>query len=267
MRDTHIHIEDLPYNMDTVEEYAGAAASMGLEEIWLLEHSYRFCEFAQAYSGVRRFNEHQARWAEKRVGTRPLAGFLKMMEEASRRQFPVKVLFGLECCYLEEHEDLIRSAALGRGFDFLLGSVHHIDGFAYDFDWSVGVWEKCDVDAVVRRYFEISERLVKSGIFDGIAHPDCFKLYGFLPSFDLVPSYVSLAKLLYSAGMFAENNSGVFRRERLPGGRFCGDLGLDPAFLKVLVSEGVTVNTASDAHSPKDVGKFIGELARDIAAV
>lgn len=145
-----------------------------------------------------------------------------------------------------------------QGFDFLLGSVHFAGDFA--FDHTAEHWEGLDVDEIFRTYFEDSLSLAKSGLFTGIGHPDHLKLFGHRPSFSLVEYYEKLACELEKAGMYADQNSGAFRR--------CpetGELGMNPELLRALVRHNVRIVTSSDAHRPEDVGFMIRELGEAVA--
>jgi histidinol-phosphatase (PHP family) len=134
-----------------------------------------------------------------------------------------------------------------------LGSIHFVDNFA--FDHKAGHWAGLDVDKIYRRYFEDSVSLAKSGIFDGIGHPDAIKLFGHKPSYSLSGYYESLAKELAKSNMYADQNSGVARR--------CPEtssLGMDAELLRILKKYHVKIITSSDAHCPEDVGYKIKEL-------
>jgi histidinol-phosphatase (PHP family) len=120
-------------------------------------------------------------------------------------------------------------------------------------------WDGVDVDKAYHRYFEISIDLAKSGIYSGIAHPDCIKLFGHKPSFSLIEYYDQLASALAINNMYAEQSSGAYRR--------CpetAELGMDIGLIKSLKSHKVKIQTASDAHCPKDVGLYIAELERNL---
>ncbi len=111
------------------------------------------------------------------------------------------------------------------------------------------------MDKIYRRYFEDSVSLAKSGIFDGIGHPDAIKLFGHKPSYSLSGYYESLAKELAKSNMYADQNSGVARR--------CPEtssLGMDAELLRILKKYHVKIITSSDAHCPEDVGYKIKEL-------
>ena len=103
-----------------------------------------------------------------------------------------------------------------------------------------------------RRFFELSIQLASCGVFDGLAHPDSLKLFGHLTSCSLEPYYKRLAAALAQSGMYAEQNSGIFRRH---GAR----LGMEPPLLQEMKRIGVRIQTASDAHHPSEVGLGIQE--------
>ena len=42
MTDVHIHIERGPYTREWISRFADQAVKADLDEIWLLEHSFRF---------------------------------------------------------------------------------------------------------------------------------------------------------------------------------------------------------------------------------
>ena len=50
MTDVHIHIERGPYTREWISRFADQAVKAGLDEIWLLEHSFCFRKFAPCMS-------------------------------------------------------------------------------------------------------------------------------------------------------------------------------------------------------------------------
>lgn len=98
--------------------------------------------------------------------------------------------------------------------------------------------------------------MAKSGLFDGIGHPDAIKLFGHRPSYPLTGYYESLAEELSKSNMYADQNSGAARR--------CPEtatLGMDKELLGILKRNNVKIITSSDAHCPEDVGYKIKELS------
>lgn len=114
-------------------------------------------------------------WFRRVGGVKKLSEYLELIERVRNENYPVKIKFGLEVCYFKEHEALTAELCRDKGFDFLLGSMHFVDDFA--FDHSAEHWQGPDVDRIYRRYFEDSVSLAKCGIFDGIGHPDTIKSF------------------------------------------------------------------------------------------
>lgn len=92
-----------------------------------------------------------------------------------------------------------------KNLDFILGSVHFIDDFA--FDYKEEHWNGVYVDKMYQRYFETSLDLINCGIYKEIAHPDCIKVFGHTPSFSLDEYYEKLAQALSENNMYAEQNN------------------------------------------------------------
>ncbi len=253
MVDGHIHIERGEYTYEWVNQFVNKAVEKQLDEIWLLEHCYRFEEFVPMYDSVCAYSNYIDTWFHRKAGVLKLEKYLSLIKQIRNNQFPVKIKFGLEICYFKEFEDLVVELTKDKDLDFLLGSVHFVDNFA--FDHMVEHWNGINVDEIYHRYFETSVSLAQSGIYDGIAHPDAIKLFGHKPSYSLTEYYNSLAKELYKNDMYAEQNSGVFRR--CPN---TATLGMDEEMLKIMINNNVKIITASDAHCPEDVGDRILEL-------
>jgi histidinol-phosphatase (PHP family) len=243
MIDCHIHIERGTYSLNWINEFVQVAVDKGIREIWLLEHCYRFREFLPMYESVCTHSEYINKWFHRKAGALELSDFLRLIDIVRQRQYPVDIKFGLEICYFKDFEELVYDETKGKGLDFLVGSVHFVDDFAYDH--KAEHWDGVNVDEVYRRYFETSIDLAKSGIYDGIAHPDCIKLFGQKPSFSLNVYYDKLAESLAKSNMYAEQNGGAYRR--------CPDtteLGMNTGMIKAMKNHGVRILTASDAHCP-----------------
>lgn len=260
MIDGHIHIEAGEYTKEWIDEFVDKAIEMNMEEIWLLEHSYLFNEYVPMYDSVRTYSDYIIKWFERRAGIKDLDSFLRLADEIRKKNYPIRIKFGLEVCYFEDSEDFIYDIAKNKELDFWLGSVHYADRFAYDH--ILDLWENEEVDKVYKDFFERSINLAKSGLFSGLAHPDCIKLFGHLASFSLEDYYEELAKALNMNSMYAEENSGIARR--------CpqtASLGMHEDLIKALKRYKVEIITASDAHSPKDVGDKIEFMERKLNGI
>ena len=227
MRDVHVHFlhgNPVGYNIEFFEGFIKVAQDAGLDEIYMLEHTHQFTEFERVYEPIKAYNDFQNNWITKRMN-----GSI---------------------------DEYIRFILHKYDFDFLTGSVHWIDGWGFDHPGQKEIWESKNIEEVYKRYYNIMFQLCDSGLFNGLAHPDSIKCFGYKPDIDLTEYYNKLAVLLNKNGMYAENSGGLQLN-------YSHDieLGLNPQLLSVLRKNNVQIETASDAHKQSDVGANILELA------
>ena len=253
MIDCHIHLERGPYTIEWLEEFVKTAVNRGIDEIYLLEHSHRFIEFIPMYESICHYNDYQSEWFKRKSrGSLSINNYIKFINHVKQISFPIKLKFGLEICYLEGWEQLIKNILDSYSYDFATGSVHWVDGFG--FDHKKEFWESIDVDRIYIRYYEIMQKLIESDLFTGVAHPDSIKAFGHKTSNQLVDTYCKLADLLRRHDMHAEQSGGLHLNYN------CNELGMNETMLKIFIDQGVRILTASDAHRPEDVGANIIEL-------
>lgn len=130
MRDVHVHFlhgNSVGYTIDFFEGFIKAAQNKGLDEIYLLEHTHHFVEFEKVYEPIKTYNDYQHNWICKNMNS-SIKEYIRFIETVKDTQYPVKVKFGLEVCYIPETADTLASILDEYEFDFLTGSVHWIDG-------------------------------------------------------------------------------------------------------------------------------------------
>lgn len=246
IKDLHIHIERGPYTKEWIDKFVERAVKMGIEEINLLEHSVRIREFHPAFQEAISYNLYQKKWFEgKKEQAHTLDEYKKLIDMIRKCDYPIKVSFGLEICWFEQHEDLIRNLADRNYFDYLLGSVHWIDNWT--FNQRKYQWLGRDTDKIYRRYYEMSNTLIESDIFDIIAHPDLIRCHGIYPSYDLSQTYMHLCENAKVHNVAIEMNTSK-------------EPGINPLFLEIAKKTGVSFSTGSDAHRPEDVGRGISKV-------
>jgi histidinol-phosphatase (PHP family) len=171
------------------------------------------------------------------------------------------VRFGLEICYFPESVDAIREILADFEWDFLTGAIHWIDGFGFDHRDNIPIWLKSDVNMLYRRYYTLMVQAIESGIFAVIAHPDSIKCFDFYPTDDLGSLYEEVADSAKKHQVEMEFSNGLFINY---GHK---ELGMNRKLLRVLKRNGVRLVTASDAHRPEDVGRYITEAESIIDAI
>ncbi len=255
MKDMHVHLEYADYTFEWIDRFVAQAVKMDIDTLCLVEHSHQFTDFAPMYTGISQYSEFQNWWYYKK-NFRQLKEYTDFITEARKREYPIRLLFGLEVCYFNGQEELIEKNIRAFDYDHIIGSVHWMDGFGFDLNRDA--WRGLDVDTQYRRHFEIMEGLIECELFDVVGHPDSLKLFGHKPGYDLNPTYDRIASLMKKHDIAAEQNGGVHLK--LPE----IELGMAPDFLAAVKRHGVRIITSSDAHRPEHVGMNVKELVETL---
>lgn len=247
--DGHIHIEHQPFNLELIDNMVKVAIEKGINELYILDHTHKFKEFNFLYDNI---TEEITKSHFSNVGRMSVSEYIDFINLVKSKSWPVKLHFGLEVCFFKESVDeLINVLNSLPKFDFLIGSIHFVNGAAVDV--SKEIYLKVDVDEFYKEYFNDLEFMIKTKIFTFIAHPDLFKLFGVFPSFDLHPYYVHLAKTLVEYNQETENNSGLVRY----GFPYPG---LSKELIDVFMEYGVRFHKSSDAHKYQDIGRCFEKI-------
>jgi len=225
----------IEHTADAAEQFVETARSRGVDEIGFTEHLYYFREFEALV-------EHP--YQQAKVG-HDLADYVDAVLEAKRRKLPVKL--GLAVDFYPGHEGQLAHILEPYPWDFLLGSVHILEGDAIDLQ--PGLWDRLSVEEIWRRYFVWIRDLARSRLVDVLAHPDLVKIYGRRPEAETVGvHYEETVDAIEAAGMAIEVSTAGLRRP-------VGEIYPAPDFLGRCRDRGVPATIASDAHHPGDVGR------------
>ena len=252
MIDYHIHIERGNYTREWINQFVDYAQKRNIKEIYLLEHSHRFIDFYKIYDNVIGYNDYQGEWLKSR-NCIELEEYVNFISSMKKLKFPIKINWGLEICYIPEHESTIREIVNKYNFDFLTGSIHWIDGWGFDHPKNICEWKTKDVNLIYNEYYQMMMKLVDSNLFDVVAHPDSIKCFYYVPSDNMKETYDLLASKLKKYNMKAEYSCGLFMNYKH------SEIGPNIELFKSLISYNVDIVTGSDAHRPEDVGRYILE--------
>ncbi|HXV33527.1 MAG TPA: histidinol-phosphatase [Gaiellaceae bacterium] len=215
--------------------FAEQAAARGVDEIAFTEHMYYFRQ-------AEPFLQHP--YQRGRVA-HDLDDYCDAVLAARAQGLPVRL--ALEVEWLPGREGELAEALGPYPWDFLLGSVHLLDGEAVDME--PGVWDGREVEDVWRRYFAEFAALARSGLADVLAHPDLVKIFGRRPDPETVAAcHEDAAAAAAEAGVAVEVSTAGLRK---PVGELYPDLG----FLTRCRELGAGATLASDAHVAQDVGR------------
>jgi histidinol-phosphatase (PHP family) len=171
-----------------------------------------------------------------------------------KRLYPGRVLLGIEADYRPDTIDEVRDMVGRFPFDYVIGSVHHIEGWGFDDARFMKEWDRRDVDEVYRRYFRLVGDSAESGVFTTLGHVDLVKKFGHRPHGSVQDAVEEMAARIARSGALVEINTAGLRR---PAGEIYPQL----AILRSLRENGVSITFGSDAHKPSEVGSDFDRAA------
>lgn len=236
--DYHIHSSRSVDSETDMEAYCRRAIELGLSELCFTEH----VDFDPAEANTGYF-DHKRYQREIR---------------ANRERFGDRLVIrsGAEIDYNHRFEEDIAAFLANTAFDFVLGSVHYLDGFNVSEPRSVEYFKDREILRAYGRYFEEVQQCVDFGLFDVLGHLDLVKRYGvdFYGPFELGSFTEQIKRILetvVNTGMGVEINTSGIRQhpqETYPG-------------LEVLKMYkwlgGQILTVGSDAHTADDLAKDI----------
>ncbi len=249
--DYHMHFEYGSYDETWVEGFFQAAADHHLDEIGITEHSHTFPEFRELYyedlilddSFVGSF---QQKWLKKNKFKYTLQEYFDFMARL-REKHAVKT--GIEVCNFQ-NQDKVKEILRGYDFDYVIGSVHFLRGWAYDSSEIKAEWDRHSLRDIYEWYVEEIEHLAASGLYDVLGHPFNIRLFRYIPDFDVTPLLERAAKALKEADMAVDVNTGTYYRYPIQ------EISPYPGFMKMAAEYGLPIIISSDAHKPEDCGSY-----------
>jgi histidinol-phosphatase (PHP family) len=245
--DYHMHLrdeqEEIVHDFAAIEPFVETARKAGVDEIGFAEHAYYFLQTRPLW--------HVPYHVERCVYD--IEPYVEAVLEAKGQGLPVKL--GLEVDYEPGREEDTRELLARYPWDYLLGSIHFIDGLAVDAEPRLS--DAVGVEATWQRYFDELAAAARSGLFDSLSHPDLVKIFGQRPERELVEElHEQAADAIAAAEVAIEVSTAGLRKP-------VGELYPDQHLLELCRARGVPVTVASDAHEPRLVGRDF-DRARDL---
>lgn len=253
--DYHMHFEKGDYDVEWVKGFFEAAEKRGLQEIGISEHAHTFPEFEQLYyddlilddSFVGTF---QKQWLKSNKFKHSIQDYFDFM--AKLRGMGYKVKTGIEVCNFQNQEK-VKEILKPWDFDYIIGSIHFIKGWAYDSAEIKAYWDQQSLESIYENYTQEIEHLCASGLYDVLGHPFNIRLFKYLPDFDVTPYLERAVQALKKANMCVDINTGTYYRYPI------AEISPYPDFLKLAFQNGLPIITSSDAHQPEDCGAYNDE--------
>ncbi len=226
--DYHVHVVahgEYGYSQDWVNQFLDSASKRGIQEIGFSEHD----EFMHLVD----FNTFQ------------------VVQNAHRHNIDIKL--GIEMDYIPGQEQNINETIRQKPYDYVIGSVHYIDGWGFDHpDFQSGFDER-DIDDIYGQYAHILMQMVQSGCFDVVGHMDLVKIWGHRPRRRSSLDYLTpVLEAVRKNNMAVEINSAGLRKK-------VAELYPEEALVNRMFRYDIPITFGSDAHHPDQIGEGLTE--------
>lgn len=224
--DYHVHAVahgEYRYSTEWLTEYVDQARKMGLIEIGFSEHD----EYIEEVD-------------------------IDIIEEVRRKNSDLGIKLGLEVDYKPEAEQNISLLTQSKKFDYLIGSVHFIYGWAFDHPDYKHKFDEYDIDMIYQSYYDLVGKAVKSKLFDIVGHLDLIKIWGHKPKQDVLKYVEPVLCSIKEADLVIEINGAGLRKpvkEIYPQWKI----------IQLMQQMGIGITLGSDAHHPAQMGLNIDE--------
>lgn len=229
MLDMHVHLtghEDRLATAENIREFLEQARRMGIKQIGFADHDYYYKELN-----------------------------LPLIREVAEEYPDLKVAIGLEVDYRPEDETKIRILLEKFPFDFVIGSVHEMNGWIFDLPGEEATHRVKDPDKMYREYFEWVEMAAASNLFTTIGHFDLIKLFGVRPDTDILKLAEAALDRIQEKGLVLElNTAGRYK----PVGEYYPEVKV----IEEIKRRGIPMTLGSDAHRAEQVGRDLASAAQ-----
>jgi histidinol-phosphatase (PHP family) len=219
--DYHLHViahDDRPMTVENILSYCGVAESRGIRQMGITEHD---------------------RYLDKI----DVAAF----QEARENSHNVGLRLGIEIDFVPGQEERMEADATALPYDYVIGSVHRVDGDEVDRATDQSVYERYETYELYAAYYRNVREAALSGRFEVIGHPDLIKIFRHYPDRDVTPLLEETADAIAEAGVVVDVNAAGLRKP-------VGEIYPSQKFLQMFQRRNVPIILSSDAHAPNEVG-------------
>jgi histidinol-phosphatase (PHP family) len=218
--DYHLHViahDDRPMTVENILSYCEVAKSRGVRQMGITEHD---------------------RYLDKI----DVAAF----QEAREKSSDVVLRLGIEIDFVPGQEERMDADATALPYDYVIGSVHRVDGDEVDRATDQSVYERYEAYELYAAYYRNVREAALSGRFEVIGHPDLIKIFRRYPDRDITPLLEETADAVAESGVVVDVNAAGLRKP-------VGEIYPSRKFLEMFHRRGVPIILSSDAHAPEEV--------------
>lgn len=246
--DYHVHTARCGHARGAIERYVEHAIDSGLSELGFSDHLYLY------------WLAPDQRDPELAMADWELDFYIEDVERCrARYRDDIVIRLSVEADFVLGHERQLEGILRRYDWDYVIGSVHFLDGWGFDDQRFLSGYARWDIDVLYRHYFDVVGASAETGLFDTIGHPDLVKKFGHRPRADPGAEYARLAERFARAGVCVEVNTAGLRKP-------IGEIYPHPDLLRACRAAGVSATLGADAHAPYEVASDLASavtLLRD----
>ena len=178
--------------------------------------------------------------------------------ENMRERFDLEIYDAVEMDYDSRDTDEIAAFLDEAGFDYTIGSVHHLEEVNVHVQPYFERKSEAERRELVDHFYDEAVSLFDSGLFDIAAHVDLVERNPALRGFATDDHYHRVAEAAEASDTLVEINAGRVLNEY-------GQFHPHPDFLDVLADYDVEYVLGSDSHAPKELTTRTPELDAFVA--
>jgi histidinol-phosphatase (PHP family) len=226
--DLHNHTHFCNHATGTMREYVIKAIELGIDVYGFSEHA------------PMNFDQHY------RLPMNKIQAYENEVKNL-KKEFEnyIDILLGYEVDFMQHitMEEVILNAKV----DYLIGSVHFLDGWGFDNPEFIGTYENSDIDKIWQDYFDCIEAMAKSSCFDIVGHLDLIKIFKYMPKKEIKQLAQNAIKAIKQANMVVEINPAGLRKP-------VNELYPSQALLEMCYESDIPITFGCDAHEVSQVG-------------
>ena len=183
-----------------------------------------------------------------------------LAEVAAQRRFlkeqgcTMELVCGIEADWLDGRAAELEQ--LCEPYEYVIGSIHFLEGLALDNSDDMRLWEEKGVDGVWEAYLNAMEDMIRhSGPIRCLGHLDLPKVFGYRPSFDVAEAFADLAWLARQRDLIIELNCAGWDKK-------AGEQYPAADVLRAFAQQGVCCTVGCDAHKPQMIAAHVEDAYR-----
>ncbi|WP_207667283.1 PHP domain-containing protein [Clostridium sp. JN-1] len=205
------------------EEYSEYWLDLYLErakEVGIVDHLYRFHDTLDYYEKhiyleSDKLGNIQRKWLNQ-VSVIPSMNqfieFIQSQKEKWEKQ-GVQLKLGIEADFFPNGEEELEKLITCKPWDYVIGSVHFINGWGFDNPEGAYIFEKVNLMKLYKIHTSYVCQAIESQLFDIAAHLDNLKVFCYRPDEKLLQScYEKVASSLRNHNIATELNTGLSYR-------------------------------------------------------